>query len=957
MLKRERDVFGHVRRAAGRLHHERCTDPELLRQFVLDRDEAAFAALVRRHGPMVMRVCRHVLHHEQEAEDAFQVTFLVLARNPSAIRKVGSLASWLHGVAYRTALTARRSAATRRRHEARRETMSRGDTNQELAWREVQDILVEEVHALPETYRAPFVLCQIEGRSRGEAARELGIKEGTVSSRLDGAQKYLRERLGARGVALAAGLAAVGVASSDGVAAVPGRLVEATIRAGVAQASGGLTSGAISASAEELLRAVTRALGVTPGKIATTLLAAVLLFAGVGMVPAFLLGQQKGEEAAQGERRAASAGKVLAPAAGKPGRAAPLEMAKDTGTVSGKVLGPDSKPFAGAEVVVRWGRIGVEAASPGPRTTSGPDGKFRLSYRRSALGKPPLAPDVDPYHFSPLQVVAGAKGHGPGWAYVHIQRGASGEGLTLRLVKEVVLQGRVRDIQLRPVTDATVRVLLIDDEPVHSLPGLARRVTTDKEGRFVLTGIGRDRKARVAITGPTIERKVIDVSTTKGGGATVEVVARPTRVLEGTIRAADTGKPLAGVVVRGGPQWGLYTDIHAVTDARGRYRLVGLPKGGSYEVTAWPSRGQPFLPKTATVPDRLGLAPITVGFRLERGVALRVRLVDKGTGLPVRGVAHYDPLANNPSRVGLLENANGRLPLWQFRVFYPDKNGYCHLVAPAGPGAVLGRGHDVPYLTRPIAPADVKTYPFLAKTGYTVGGLGHYWELFQSYRVIDAKVGERPLDVDIELDPGRKVEGRLVGPDGRPVHGAVAFGLDHAPQKVNNYSYRNDPIYRAHVESRALDTDRFVALGLTDDGARTVTFLHSGRKLIANVVVRAKHKGPLTVRLEPWGSAAGRLVDQNGKPVPGADVELLYPSQESIGLLMPGTAGVAPGLLAPGRPFRTDALGRFRVEGLIPGQKHRLTFRGVTVFANLAAKTGEARDLGDVRVNVKERQR
>src|SRR5205823_10716929 len=111
----------------------------------------------------------------------------------------GSLASWLHGVAYRTAMSAKRSAASRWIHEGRAETMSQPDASQDLAWREVQAILEEEIQALPEVYRTPFLLCQMEGRSREEVARQLGIKEGTVSSRLDRARKRLREQLLRRG--------------------------------------------------------------------------------------------------------------------------------------------------------------------------------------------------------------------------------------------------------------------------------------------------------------------------------------------------------------------------------------------------------------------------------------------------------------------------------------------------------------------------------------------------------------------------------------------------------------------------------------------------------------------------------------------------------------------------------------------------------------------------------------
>src|SRR5262249_21086906 len=155
-----------------------------------------------------------------------------------------------------------------------------------------------------------------------------------------------------------------------------------------------------------------------------------------------------------------------------------------------------------------------------------------------------------------------------------------------------------------------------------------------------------------------------------------------------------------------------------------------------------------------------------------------------------------------------------------------------------------------------------------------------------SYRVFDAKVGDKPLTLDIELDPGRKVEGLLVGPDGKPVTGAVAFGLTHSPQKTANYSYRNDPSYRARVESQTLETDRFVSAGLEPRGARTATFLHQERKLIANVVLRAGQNGPQTVRLEPWGAVSGRLVGADGKPLAGIALELAYP-------------WVAPGLLPP----------------------------------------------------------
>jgi len=256
----------------------------------------------------------------------------------------------------------------------------------------------------------------------------------------------------------------------------------------------------------------------------------------------------------------------------------------------------------------------------------------------------------------------------------------------------------------------------------------------------------------------------------------------------------------------------------------------------------------------------------------------------------------------------------------------------------------------------------LKAYPFLEKTPVNHGGLFHLWEIFQSYRVFEAKVGDKPLALDIELDPGLTAKGMLVGPDSRPVTGATAFGLTHNPQKTSNYSYRHDPSYRARIESQTLETDRFASSGLVPRQARTVTFLHAGRKLIANAVLHADQKGPQTVRMQPWGAVSGRLVDADGKPLVGIAVELVYPSQAGPALLEPGTGGVAPGLLPPGWPFRTDAKGRFRIEGLIPGLKHQLTLSAGAdqniapaapgTLKNLSPRTGEVLNLGDIRVRV-----
>src|SRR5688572_5361744 len=243
MATAQRDtLLRHIHKLATPCGGRPWTDRQLLDDFAARRDETAFAALVGRHGPMVLRVCRRVLNHEQDAEDAFQATFLVLARHTGSIRKREALANWLHGVAYRTAMKAKRSAARRRTHEAR----LRARTPEAAArptWDDVQAVLDEEVQRLPESFRAAFVHCVLEGKSVPEAAAELGVKEGTVSSRLARARQHLRQRLAGRGIKLSALLAALFVAESAGQAALPAALAGATLRCGLSVAAGGTAAG------------------------------------------------------------------------------------------------------------------------------------------------------------------------------------------------------------------------------------------------------------------------------------------------------------------------------------------------------------------------------------------------------------------------------------------------------------------------------------------------------------------------------------------------------------------------------------------------------------------------------------------------------------------------------------------------------------------------------------------
>jgi RNA polymerase sigma factor (sigma-70 family) len=205
-------------------------DGVLLARFVAGREEAAFAALVRRHGPMVLGVCRRVLRHAHDADDAFQATFLVLAHKAASVLKREALGNWLYGVAYRTAQKLRSNQA--RRH-AREKPMD--DLPHPEVWpAEAQDwrpLLDQELSRLPEKYRAVVVLCDLQGQSRREAARQLRLPDGTLTRRLAAGRKLLAARLSRRGVALAGGALAAALSGGAASAQVSAPLVLATARA------------------------------------------------------------------------------------------------------------------------------------------------------------------------------------------------------------------------------------------------------------------------------------------------------------------------------------------------------------------------------------------------------------------------------------------------------------------------------------------------------------------------------------------------------------------------------------------------------------------------------------------------------------------------------------------------------------------------------------------------------
>jgi RNA polymerase sigma factor (sigma-70 family) len=277
LLRRPRAVIAP---AAGE-----STDRQLLERFARFRDEAAFAALVERHGPMVLNVCSRVLKDRHQAEDAFQATFLVLVRKAGAVGQPELLGNWLYGVAYRIAVKARARAAKRCEHERRAAAMPKPEPacSERQALREVLDA---GMNGLPAKYRAPLVLCYLQGKTNEEAAHLLGCPAGTMSYRLARGRELLRRRLTRRGMVFTGGLFPKQLTQHATSATVPGELASDTVKAAMWFAAGKASSaGVLSASVLELTEEMLGTmLAVKLRNVAAAVLLALAFFLGAGLV-------------------------------------------------------------------------------------------------------------------------------------------------------------------------------------------------------------------------------------------------------------------------------------------------------------------------------------------------------------------------------------------------------------------------------------------------------------------------------------------------------------------------------------------------------------------------------------------------------------------------------------------------------------------------------------------------
>jgi RNA polymerase sigma factor (sigma-70 family) len=895
---------------------------------------------------MVLSVCQSVLQNLHDAEDAFQASFLILARKAGSIHRREAVSSWLHRVAYHLALRTQADVARRRVLEKRAVTMPSADPVLDLSLRELRGVVNEEVQRLPEEYRAPLVLCCLEEKSLEEAGRLLGWSRSTVKGRLQRGRERLRARLRRRGLELSAGLFASVLSTNLGSAQVSAKLSDATLKTALWLAAGkGPVAGVISAKVAALVQGASKTMFTSKAMIAAVLiLASVAVGAGVAFHPDSASGRpaSKQRQAAQVQSRTVGS----APASGPKRGAEDSVAGKDSVMVSGWVLDLDRKPVAGAKLYLPT--FALKGPAYSERAMSGPEGRFHFTIAKSELDR--TSADRPAPH-----VMAVAAGHGCDWAKVEV----AGE-LALRLVKDVPINGRILDADGKPVAGAKLTVMGVSGANgedlenflkairlgpdmlgwdylketfalgwVGPLPGQPSVLTTDADGRFKLAGAGRDRVVGFRLEGPRIGSASLAVRTRPGEkvgnvyGALFEYPAAASRSIRGVVRDKDTGKPLADALVRinlvawrGDNRW-----AKTVTDKEGRYELLGLAKTPSYPFVVKPADGL-YFERWVDVQDTEGLGALTADIELVRGLTVRGKVTDKTTGKPIaRARVYYYPISVNP-------NVNKKLPgmWWPSSEATTTPDGTYALTVFPGPG-VIGVSapklevYASPWLTlkerkaffkAPIQDPDEESLIRDLGGFAFVGGLRQ--DRCNALVLLEPSEKDESLVRDVALEPARTLKGSIVGPDGKPVAGVGAVGLG-----LSN-----------GVET--LKGSEFTVRGINPKGKRLLVFHHKDKNLgLFLEQLRGDVSEPLTIKLQQCGSAAGRVVDQDGQPVAGWGIQVL----SQLGF----------------QKIATDKEGRFRIEGLVPGLGYNvIASRDPPLNLVVAVESGKKKDMGDIKI-------
>jgi beta-lactamase regulating signal transducer with metallopeptidase domain/protocatechuate 3,4-dioxygenase beta subunit len=667
--------------------------------------------------------------------------------------------------------------------------------------------------------------------------------------------------------------------------------------------------------------------------------------------------------------------------------------AGDAIIIRGIVLGPDGKPFAGARLL--WLRTRGRHARDYqnfewvPAVTSDGSGRFQLNLSRSDFN--PQSPAT--------QVAAAADGLGIDW--VDVKTSAVPPQLTLRLVEDVLVRGRILDGEGRPVAGAKIGLAhlfatasgkldgvvnawrSVADEAIEPMERKLRvpdaggpfpPTQTDRDGRFEFRGLGQERMAGLMVNAPQIAQTRIGVVLRKGfdprplnemvirgwsdmqrpGKAPLlfapefEFVGELARIVQGTVREAGSGGPIAGALVRGNGGYGGL--IWSFTDGQGRYRLEGMTiLKRQYQLTVDAPEGSSFLNRRQSVVSRGGSEPLAADVELVRGSVITGRVIDRQTQKPLPAILRAVPLA---------QDTFADLPRFrgvELGSFVPTSatDGEFRVVTVPGPVVLMARvqieaGKDGmpidPYLPAQLSPSDQKrVVPTNANGSGFASKSGPFVSLEQNHAaaIFDVDEGSGLSRHDLFVERGRTAVVEIQDPNGTPLTGTVVSGITAVPPQAFRVNETHCTIY-----------------GLDAAKAREILFYHPDRELAGRLEVRGDETQPLVVRLAAAPTVRGRAVDAGGVPLRGALVKVFFAA---------GRAGIElDQYLRQRHPQpRTDDEGNFELKGFIPGLaftlhllKDRVEFKPVQrdelrrVISKAVGKLGSAViELGEVKVS------
>ncbi len=900
---------------------EELEDRRLLERFARQADGEAFAALVRRHGPMVLGVCRRALPRSHDAEDAFQATFLVLARQAGAIRRPEALGAWLYEVAQHLAARVR-LADQRRRTRERHVAAPEAQFQAEPVDCDLPSIIDAELHRLPAKYRAPLVLCYLQNKTYTEAAQELGWAAGTVSGRLARARDLLRSRLLRRGVAVsAAGLTPL-LTEAAAASAVPVALLASTARLAGLSASGAAVAGLISAQVAALRDGMAKTLLLAKLKLAAAVLLALgCLALGASMIGYRVLASGAGSAGRPlEEQKPKRAGQTQHET--KNQQAASRQRAADPSdplgqrllSAAGTVVDRQGKPIAGAKVYVlewhsaRWSRNPDKSVFNAANdndilasTATDAQGRFAL--------KDILAPGSDHNWLCPWDLLVLAQGHALAWRRLTPENRQ--QALTLQLEAEEQIHGRVVDEAGKPVKGAQVRVAEVS--PLHhpldrsnSSPArlflnwsrVPLSATSDADGQFRIAGLPAQVRVGLyisheehqwqgtyAATTDQPQAKLVERYSGPEPGKVREnetpvhtkkftIALKPAVRLHGQVLFEDTGKPAAGCGI---VLWQGASSRQGKTDANGRYSIGQIPFE-KWNLALYPPAGAPYVGLRTELDLSRAERQVEQNFRLEPGTPVSGRIVDEETGKGVAGaLVAFHPETKESRQLAASVHSE------------PD--GRFRIAVPAGAGRLFVAGEVPGYLTE--------------RRGWKPEELDARF-----VRALNVAPNQSPPDVEFKLSPGRLISGTVVDDAGKPVARARVIPFGRQQQQREGLGVRQT--------TYTDEAGKFTLGGLRDDAELALYVLERERRL--GIVLPVELKPGKRIDLPPialprLGTTTGRVVGEDGKPIGG--------------VLVRGRThtDVGPGMRYDGLEENvavTDAQGQFTLAHLVPGCRYSL---------------------------------